>query len=69
MGQDRDATPACRALELNGLARKLQGFGLFSETPCQGRCADDLHSLGQDGVDAVTSEDKTIRARNYIAPF
>ena len=68
MGQDRDATPAYRALGLNGLARKLQGFS-FSETPCQGRCADDLHSLGQDEVDAVTSEDKTIRARTYIAPF
>ena len=26
-------------------------------------------ALGQDGVDAVTSEDKTIRARTYIAPF
>ena len=63
------ATPAYRALELNGLASKLQGFGLFSEPLCQGRCGDDLHSLGQDGVDAVTSEDKTIRARTYIAPF
>ena len=63
------ATPAYRALELNGLASKLQGFGLFSQPLCQGRCGDDLHSLGQDGVDAVTSEDKTIRARTYIAPF
>ena len=63
------ATPAYRALELNGLASKLQGFGLFSQPLCQGRCGDDLHMLGQDGVDAVTSEDKTIRARVYIAPF
>jgi hypothetical protein len=63
------ATPAYRALELNGLASKLQGFGLFSQPLCQGRCGDNLHSLGQDGVDAVTSEDKTIRARTYIAPF
>ena len=63
------ATPAYRALELNGLASKLQGFGLFSQPLCQGRCGDDLHQLGQDGVDAVTSEDKTIRARTYIAPF
>jgi hypothetical protein len=63
------ATPAYRALELNGLANKLQGFGLFSQPLCQGRCGDDLHQLGQDGVDAVTSEDKTIRARTYIAPF
>jgi hypothetical protein len=63
------ATPAYRALELNGLASRLQGFGLFSQPLCQGRCGDDLHQLGQDGVDAVTSEDKTIRARTYIAPF
>jgi hypothetical protein len=63
------ATPAYRALELNGLANKLQGFGLFSQPLCQGGCGDDLHMLGQDGVDAVTSEDKTIRARVYIAPF
>ena len=63
------ATPAYRALELNGLASKLQGFGLFSQPLCHGRCGDDLHQLGQDGVDAVTSEDKTIRARTYIAPF
>jgi hypothetical protein len=40
------ATPAYRALELNGLASKLQGFGLFSEPLCQGRCGDDLRSLG-----------------------
>jgi len=63
------ATPAYRVLELNGLASKLQGFGLFSQPLCQGRCGDDLHQLGQDGVDAITSEDKTIRARTYIAPF
>ena len=63
------ATPAYRALELNGLASKLQGFGLFSQPLCQAGCGDDRHALGQDGVDAVTSEDKTIRARTYIAPF
>ena len=34
------ATPAYRALELKGLASKLQGFGLFSEPLCQGRCGD-----------------------------
>ena len=28
-----------------------------------------IYTPGQDGVDAVTSEDKTIRARTYIAPF
>jgi hypothetical protein len=64
------ATPAYRALELNGLASKLQGFGLFSEPLCQGRCGDDLHQLGQDGVEAVTSEDKTIKGQNlYRAVF
>jgi hypothetical protein len=63
------ATPAYRALELNGLASKLQGFGLFSQPLCQARCVDDLHTLGQDGVDAVTSEDKTIRARTISRRF
>jgi hypothetical protein len=28
-----------------------------------------IYTPGQDGVDAVTSEDKTIRATTYIAPF
>jgi hypothetical protein len=68
------ATPAYRALELNGLPSKLQGFGLFQQPLCQGGCGTpflggDLGTLGQDGVDALTSEDKIIRARTYIAPF
>lgn len=67
------ATPAYRALELNGLPSKLQGFGMFQQPLCQGGCsggrvnaADDL---GQDGVEALTSNDQIIRARTYIAPF
>ena len=38
------ATPAYQALELSGLASKLQGFGLFSQPLCQAGCADDLHT-------------------------
>ena len=32
------ATPAYRALELNGLGTRLQGFGLFEQTQCQAAC-------------------------------
>ena len=68
------ATPAYRALELNGLANKLQGFGLFAQPLCQhcpvsfdGNPSTGMANTG--GVDAVTSEDETIRARTYIAPY
>lgn len=71
------ATPAYRALQLSGMASKLQGFGIFSEPLCQAGCGgprkeDALRTLDSeppDGVDAVTSEDKTIKARTYFAPF
>lgn len=71
------ATPVYRALELNGLSGKLQGFGLFAETQCQAGCGgfdrlSQLKALDQeppDGVDAITSEDKAIKARTFLAPF
>jgi hypothetical protein len=71
------ALPAYRTLELNGLGPKLQGFGLFAESQCQAGCGgkDRLTALREldpepiDGVDAVTSENKTIKARTYIAPY
>ena len=64
------ATPAYGALEKRGIAGKLQGFGLFIEPLCQGGCGT-LPGvlLGEDGVEAMTSDDKIIRARTYIAPF
>jgi len=71
------ATPAYRALEANGLSGNLQGFGLFAESQCQAGCGGfglqaQLKALDQepaDGVDAITSEDKPIKARTFVAPF
>jgi len=71
------AVPAYQALAHNGMASKLQGFGIFSEPMCQVGCGStrrvDVRPLVDseplDGVDAVTSEDTTIKARTYLAPF
>ena len=70
------ATPAYRALAQNGVAGKLQGFGIFSEPLCQAGCdrpgradARFLDAEPPDGVEAMTSEDKTIKTRTYLAPF
>ena len=70
------ATPAYRTLASNGIGSKLSGMGVFSEPLCQAGCGgvrrDDARFLDQeppDGVDAVTSEDKTIKARTYLAPY
>jgi hypothetical protein len=70
------AVPAYLSLARNGMASKLQGFGVFSEPLCQAGCARMrradaryLDSEPPDGADAVTSEDKPIKTRTYIAPF
>src|SRR5215472_1118112 len=71
------ATPAYHALDFNGLGSKLQGFGLFGQTQCQAGCGgfhqeDQAKAIAReppDGVDAITSEDKAIKARTFIAPF
>jgi hypothetical protein len=70
------ATPAYRALDLNGMPSKLQGFGVFSERLCQAGCGNSLESVPRDldpepldGADALTLEDKTIKARTFLAPF
>lgn len=70
------ATPAFRALDRDGMPSKLQGFGIFSEPLCQAGCTSsidpvprDLAPEPPDGVDAVTSDDRSIKARDYIAPF
>lgn len=64
-------TPAYRALDQSGLPGKLQGFGVFSEPRCQAGCDYRRPTIGEqpDGVDALTSEDKTIKARTFLAPF
>jgi len=68
------ATPAFRALARDGMASKLQGFGVFSEPQCQAGCptpvnGSDVAAQPLDGVDAVTSDDKTFKAKTYIAPY
>jgi hypothetical protein len=66
------ATPAYRALERDGLAGRLQGFGLFSDPLCHG-CGsflDDVPSNVKHGsIDAVTSEGDAIKSQTYVAPF
>jgi hypothetical protein len=70
------ATPAYRALDLNGMASRLQGFGIFSERLCKGGCGNFLERVPRDlapepldGVDAVTKDDENIKARTFLAPF
>jgi hypothetical protein len=70
------ATPAYRALDANGLGSKLQGFGIFDEPVCQAACGNFLDVVPREiaaeppgGVDALTMDDQTIKARTFIAPF
>jgi hypothetical protein len=64
------AAPAYRAFEHDRIAGKQQGFGLFLEPLCQGGCGVlPGDTLGENGVESVTSEDKVVRARTFIAPF
>jgi hypothetical protein len=66
-------TPAYRTLELNGLAGKMQGFGLFNESVCQGCGGIGPNALTQPkevfGPEALSSEDKIVHADTYLAPF
>jgi hypothetical protein len=68
--------PAYRALDLDRMASKLQGFGIFSQPLCQAGCPTrdprDLRFMDNepmDGVAAVNSKDEAIRVRTFIAPF
>ena len=71
------AVPAYRTLAVAGVGSKLQGFGIFSEPLCQAGCGgprfeDAVRGMDPEppsGVDAVTSEDKAIKTRTYLAPF
>ncbi len=69
------ATPAFRALARDGMASKLQGFGVFNESQCQAGCPNwrvpgsDVPAEPLDGVDALSSENKTFKAKTYIAPY
>jgi hypothetical protein len=71
------ATPAYRGLTQNGMASKLQGFGIFNQQLCQGGCGSPfvpgpgpaLAPEPPDGIDAITMDDTPIKARTFIAPF
>ncbi|HEX7273429.1 MAG TPA: hypothetical protein VF420_14890 [Casimicrobiaceae bacterium] len=66
-------TPAYRTLELNGLAGKMQGFGVFNEPQCQdcGGIGPDAYKqpTGARGPEALSSEDEVVHAETYLAPF
>ena len=64
------ATPAYRALDADGMAGKMQGFGLYTEQRCQacGGVREDVNSFAAEppgGAVALTSEDETIRAGRF----
>ena len=65
-------TPAYQLFELDGLATKLQGFGVFTQ-PLEGALLDFAGSeiaLGQQGrVDAITPGNKAIKSQTYVAPY
>ena len=70
------ATPAYESLARNGMPGKIQGFGMFAQPLCQAGCGNpsSLHPAAIDtdpvnGVAAVTSDDKEIRAKTFLAPF
>jgi len=71
------ATPAYRGLAQNGMAARLQGFGIFNQPLCQAGCPNPLlpgpgRELGPeapDGVAAISMDDTPIKARTFVAPF
>jgi len=71
------ALPAYRSLAADGMASKLRGFGIFMQPLCQAGCAalgkgDHLRLIDAeptDGVELLTSDNETIRARTFLAPF
>ena len=69
------ATPAFRALARDGMAGKLQGFGIFNQPQCQAGCPNwrvngsGVEAEPLDGVDAVASDDTTFKAKTFIAPY
>ncbi len=69
------ATPAFRALARDGMASKLQGFGIFNQPQCQAGCPNwripgsGVEAEPLDGVEAVASDNTTFKAKNFIAPY
>jgi len=66
------ATPAYEPLAQNRMPGKITGLGMFSQPLCQTGCYkpwDEINPEPLDGVSALTSDDKTTRARTFVAPF
>lgn len=68
------AIPAYQRFEIDGMASKLEGFGVFTE-PLQGgtfshsRYTYNLDLAERYKADALTPENKEIRSKTYVAPF
>jgi hypothetical protein len=70
-------TPAYRSLESDGMASKLQGFGIFAQTVCvsdSGIAPDRISSCSYgfrppSGPEATTPEGERIAANYFAAPF
>jgi hypothetical protein len=66
------ATPTYESLAQNKMPGKIMGLGMFDQPLCQAECynrGDEINPEPLDGVSALTSEDKTTRARTFVAPF
>jgi hypothetical protein len=65
------ATPAYRAQGFDGMASKLQGFGLFLQPLCQSDAAISCEYgfRPPSGPHALTPENKVIAANAFLAPF
>jgi hypothetical protein len=64
------ATPAYRSLEVDGMASKLEGFGVFVQPLCQS----DVRACGHNfrspnGAKAITPDGKPINANQFVASF
>jgi hypothetical protein len=64
------ATPALRVQGKDGLAARVEGFGLFAQPLCQSRQEDcDLNFRPASGARARTPQGKEIQANTFIAPY
>jgi hypothetical protein len=65
-------TPAYKLFELDGLATKLQGFGVFTQplkSTSFGFGRDDIGFAQQGREDAVSPGNKAIKSETYVAPY
>ena len=64
------ATPAFRAQNKEGLASRVEGFGLFAEPLCQSdQSSCDYNFRPPSGARARTPKGEDIEANSYVAPY